>query len=69
MGYTPLFVNVGKSKDAAIPTQHDKDGQYLQVTPEVEEQLQPLPFLTANQKKKYKRKSCMQIFGSLVHRV
>jgi hypothetical protein len=41
-----LFANVGKSKDTAFPTQHDEDGQYLQVMPEVEEQ--PQPFLTAN---------------------
>jgi hypothetical protein len=39
---------VGKSKDAAFSTQHDEDGQYLQVTPEVEEQLELQPFLTAN---------------------
>jgi hypothetical protein len=43
-----LFVNVGKRKDAAFPAQHDEDGRYLQVTAEVEEQLEPQPFLTAN---------------------
>jgi hypothetical protein len=43
-----LFANVGKSKDATFSTQHEEDERYLQVIPEMEEQLDLQPFLKAN---------------------